>query len=97
MYCPIPISISAPTKLELLSTTPGTSTVLATYDKLTKGSNSWTILATAKATGAGTTPSTTTATITDTYDPSNFIYYVEVDLSRRSTADNPTLYLVTVH
>ena len=102
LYCPIPSNITAPSNVELLfsSTENNVDTyVTASYIKMHKTSGGITTIATARsqdATNNGTVQ-LRTQSFTDTYDASNYTYYVRVDLKRRNTSQSVAFYKVTLY
>jgi len=100
-YCPITHPISAPSHVYLLysSTENHADTyVKASYVKMNKGTGAITTVSTASS-NSGTNNGTVQyveTTFSDTYDLSNYLYYVRVDLKARTTSQTVIFFQVTV-
>jgi hypothetical protein len=103
LFCPITKPINAPAHLELLyfstENTP-TTFVKATYIKQSKSNGVISNLAIATSMAGANddqSPHIVTANISDSYNPSSYVYYVRIDLRRRDTNQFAIAYKVTVY
>jgi hypothetical protein len=91
--CGIQVTITATSHLWIHTNTPSGTSICVTYAKYTKntgGSDGW-------GTGVVTTCSSDTiVSISDTYDPTTYIYLLEVSIDRGATNQFPVFYYATV-
>lgn len=102
MYCPIPLEISPPGTLELTylsNENSSTTYVSAQYIKLNMTTGATTVIATATSQSGinDGTVRVVSRTFADTYDFQSYVYWVRVDIRRRTTSQWAWFYRVTVH
>jgi hypothetical protein len=105
LYCPIPRLDFSPDFIAFLfyDDTGGAlnlNFVQVQYIKMSNTTGAITSVATKSSDSVGTTsggvPGDIGTTITDTYDPDAFAYYVRVDIARNNTTSEEKIYLVDV-
>jgi hypothetical protein len=102
LYCNIPMAITPPKTLELVYSDddPGAETfVNASYIKMHKSSGWITTIATTSSNNGiqdGAVHSVATP-FSDTYDLTQYLYYVRVDMDRSRFSNIAVFYGVTVH
>lgn len=103
-YCPIPHVIDAPTQVVMMYSSSEKNLanpityVKATYWKMHKSSTTRSAIATASSLNGicDNSKRTVSASFSDTYDPTQYVYYVKITMRRRNSTQGVGFWFVSV-
>jgi hypothetical protein len=98
-FCAIPSAITAPTHVAMTYTAPAGSRVSTAYVKLNKNDGTLEAIASAESTdtSAGVHVNDVPMPATEVYDPSTYLYFITIEMSRSSTTADVVFYQARVY